>query len=217
MAKPLSIASIKKKRFTTFPFYGDYRRVFDEPERNGFWLIYGREKHGKTWFSLMLADYLSKFEKVLYISAEEGFSKAFVDAVERAKIQSDNKKLTMIDYVSLDYVEERLERRAAPKVIFFDNITVMQDDLKNGQLKKLFLKYKDKALFVFIAHQDDQQPEPYTATAKMVKKLAKVIVRIEGLTGFVSGRCPGGVLMIDEEKAMLYHGTHITTLNSTKQ
>lgn len=210
MAKPVSIQTLKKKTFETFDFYGDYRVVFGNPERFGFWIIYGKEKHGKTWLSLLLADYFSKFEKCLFISAEEGLSKNFVEAIERAQLRSDNKRLGFVEYVELDYVRERLSKRKAPKVIFFDNITAYEDELKGGKLTQLFHDYKNKALFVFLAHEDEQKKgQPYTAAAKKVKKFASVIIRVEGLTGFVSGRCPGGALMVDEAKAQLYHGTEV--------
>jgi len=60
---------------------------------------------------------------------------------------------------------------------------------------------------IFLAHEEKR--EPYTATAKLCKKLAKIIVHIEGLTAFISGRCPGGTITINEQTAMLYHGSQI--------
>jgi len=37
-----------------------------------------------------------------------------------------------------------------------------------------------------------------------------VRVRVQGLTGFVSGRVPGGALVVDEEQAALYHGQSVS-------
>ena len=50
-----------EKTYKTFPFEGVWEKALGNPEVGGFWIIYGREKQGKTWFSLMLAEYLSKF------------------------------------------------------------------------------------------------------------------------------------------------------------
>jgi hypothetical protein len=57
---------------------------------------------------------------------------------------------------------------------------------------------------VVIAHEE--RKEPYTAAAKLAKKLAKIVVRVEGLTAFISGRCPGGVIAVDELKSEMFHG-----------
>ena len=202
----LTIKNIYDKKFRTFSFDGVWKDTIGEPEQAGFWLIYGAEKNGKTWFSIKLADYLSKFARTAYVSAEEGLSKAFVEACERAGLEP-NSNLKFMEYTSIEELDAKLEKRKSPKVLVLDNITMYVDELKNGVLRKLHHKYRDTKLFIFVAHEEKN--EPYTATAKLAKKLAKVIIRVEGLACFISGRCPGGTLMIDEEKAMLYHGTNI--------
>jgi hypothetical protein len=58
-----------------------------------------------------------------------------------------------------------------------------------------------------MAHMEKN--EPTTAVAKLAKKLCNVYFRIEGLTAFVGGRCPGGSIIINEETAMLFHGSEI--------
>lgn len=206
MSRMLTIKNIYDKKFRTFSFDGVWKDTIGEPEQAGFWLIYGAEKNGKTWFSIKLADYLSKFARTAYVSAEEGLSKAFVEACERAGLEP-NSNLKFMEYTSIEELDAKLEKRKSPKVLVLDNITMYVDELKNGVLRKLHHKYRDTKLFIFVAHEEKN--EPYTATAKLAKKLAKVIIRVEGLACFISGRCPGGTLMIDEEKAMLYHGTNI--------
>ena len=52
-----------EKTYKTFPFEGEWARALGNPEVAGFWLVYGREKQGKTWFSLLLAEYLSNYER----------------------------------------------------------------------------------------------------------------------------------------------------------
>lgn len=205
MARATSIETILGKSFKVFDFTGIWRKVFAKPEKGGAWIIYGAEKNGKTWFSIKLAEYLSGFEKTLYVSAEEGISQAFKNTLIRSKIDPHNTALKFIDYIPLDELVERLEGRKSEKIVFIDNVTIYADELKYGELRKVLdnKKLKNK-LFVFIAHEDKN--EPYTATAKMIKRLAKIIVRVQGLACFVSGRCPGGVLTIDEAKAELYHG-----------
>jgi len=71
-----------------------------------------------------------------------------------------------------------------------------------------FIERNPEKLFVFVAHEE--RNEPYTALARLIKKLAKVIVHVKGLTCMVSGRVPGGVLTIDEQMSRLYWGNDIT-------
>ena len=202
-----TIKNLYDKKFDCFPFDGVWRATMGEPETNGAWLVYGAEKNGKTWFSLHLAEYLSSFASVLYISAEEGMGKTFVDACQRAQIEPTNRRLHFLEYIPVDELSAKLAKRKSAKVIIIDNCTVYADELKATALRKLLQKHPDK-LFVFVAHEE--RNEPYTAAAKMAKKLAKIIVRVEGLACFVSGRCNGGTLTINEAKATLYHGDQIS-------
>ncbi len=112
--------------------------------------------------------------------------------------------MKFLEYLPLSELKEKLNKRRSAKVVVIDNLTIYADELKNGGLRKMMGQHKNK-LLVFIAHEE--RKEPYTATAKLCRKLAKIIVRVQGLACFVSGRCKGGMLMIDEEKAGLYHGT----------
>ncbi|AYZ11884.1 hypothetical protein EGY05_08080 [Chryseobacterium arthrosphaerae] len=186
---------------------GIWLDIFGKPERNGkMWIIYGEEKNGKTWFSILLAQFLSLSEKILYISAEEGLGLSFQDVCKRANLDEKNKNFQAYGYVTLEDLKAHLKRRYAPKIIFIDNVTVYVEELKNGGLQSLMKDNPDK-LFIFIAHED--RGEPYTATAKMIKRLADRIVRVQGLVATVGGRTKGGQFVIDQEKAMILHGSNI--------
>lgn len=173
------------------------------PERNGAWLIWGAEKNGKTTLALMLADYLSTVEDTLYISAEEGLGKNFKDACQRAGI-SPTTKLRAMPYMPLAELEEYLSAKRRPKIVVIDNITVYHEEMKYGAFLNLLKKHDDK-LFIFLAHEEQKQP--YTSSAKLCSRYAKVKIHVQGLVGFVGGRCPGGTVVVDEEKAALYWGT----------
>lgn len=203
MARTLTVRNLYEKKFSTFPFDGLFARAMGTPETDGAWIIWGQEKNGKTWFALKLAEYMSKFRRSLYVSAEEGTGMAFVEAAKRARINVENPNLHFLEYISIEELDEKLSKRKAPSVIFLDNITIYADELKGGKFRWLINKHSDK-LFIFLAHEEDKQP--YTSTGKLCKKLAKIIVHVVGLSAHVSGRCPGGIINIDEEKAALYWG-----------
>ncbi len=195
------------------PFEGIWKSVFGQPEKGGAWLIYGADKNGKTTFALMLSNYLSTLEPVLYISAEEGLQDSFTDACMRAGLSPDNKSLKMSDYIPLEELRERLRKRKSQRIVVLDNITIYQDELKNGNLWGL-LKEFPSTVFIFLAHE--KNGDPYTATAQACKRYAKIIVHLEGLVAFVSGRCPGGRIVINEEKAELCYGDGINESESYK-
>jgi DNA polymerase III delta prime subunit len=208
MPKFYTLKTMKKKTEKRFPFTGTWKDVFGLPTLVGMWIIYGAEKHGKTTFALMLADYLSKFLKVLYISAEEGVDADFIAATQRANCQEHTNRLTFCDIIELDVLEEMLTKKQHPKVIFVDNTSAYYDELKGGGVRRILQKYKHKVLFVFIAHEEKNEPDG--AHSKLIKKFAKRIIRVIGLAAFVSGRgiVPNQIL-INDEKAMLYHGSSI--------
>ena len=204
MSRALTTKNVLDSKHNLFHFVGLWLSIFGMPEMAGAWLIYGKDKNGKTWGTLLISEYLSAFAKVLYISAEQGISSSFKDSIKRAKINPNNNKLHYMGYVSLEELYVILRRkRTAPRIVIIDNITFYLDELKNGAFRKL-LKDHPKTLFIFLAHED--RGEPYTATAILCKKVAEIIIHVVGLKLLVFGRCPGGEIDIDEEKAALFHG-----------
>lgn len=203
MSRALTIRNLYEKKFSTFDFTGIWRQIFGTPTKSGIWLIYGKEKNGKTWGTLLIAAYLSFFCRVLYVSAEEGADKEFQEACKRAKIDVGN-NILIIEYEPIEELYKRLKSRKAPKVVVLDNLTIYNEELKATGIKRLKQDFPD-TLFICVAHEE--RNKPYTAAATMASKLAKVIIRVQGLSLIVGGRVPGGTLNIDEEKAQLYHGT----------
>lgn len=201
-----TINQMYNQRHETLPLKGILSEVLGSPEKCGAWIIYGSEKQGKTWLSVKLADYLSNYLKVLYISAEEGTGPNFVNTCKRANLQPGNRMLQFTEYISMEELREKLDKRRSAQAVFLDNVTIYADELKGGAVRKLLQRYPGK-LFVFIAHED--RNEPYTAQARLIRKLAKVVVYVKGLYCNFGGRVPGGALMIDEDRAMLYHAIEI--------
>jgi len=210
MSRSLSIRNLYDKKFEQLQFDGHYNQAMGNPESNGIWIIWGKEKNGKTWWALKLADYLSNQTKVLYISAEEGTGMDFVDACKRAGLSTKNNNLKFEEYLSINELTAKLKSRKSAKVIFIDNATIYADELRAAGLRQLVRNFPDK-LFIMLAHEEKR--EPYTALAKLARKLAKIIMHVQGLTTQISGRCPGGTISIDETKAALYWGTETTNKN----
>jgi predicted ATP-dependent serine protease len=207
MARGITAKTLLNKKFKTFRFTGIWHQVLGEQERGGIWVIFGNEKNGKTTLALLLSEYLTKFENLNYISAEEGTGFTFQQNLTRAKIDFKNTKIKFYDYLEIEELEAMLTKRQSAKIIVIDNATAYVDDLKTAVLRKLKRQFPE-TLFIIMAHMEKN--EPTTAMAKLAKKLCNVYFRVEGLTAFVGGRCPGGVLTINDQTAMLYHGSEIS-------
>jgi hypothetical protein len=209
-ARTLTVKNLYDKTHKTFKMKDTWAVATGQPEKNGTWLIWGVEKNGKTMCALILARDLSDEEPVLYISAEEGTGKTFIDACKRAQIPAGKRGLNFVEYEPIEELRERLKKRKAPRVIFIDNLTIYADELNKTAFRQLLRENPDK-LFVCLAHEERKEPDG--ATAKLCRKLAKIVIHVKGLACTVSGRCPGGKLAIDEEKAALYHGQlELTTI-----
>jgi KaiC/GvpD/RAD55 family RecA-like ATPase len=204
MARGITAKTLLSKIFKTYKFDGIWAAVLGEQERGGIWVIYGNEKNGKTTFALLLSEMLTKFERLNYISAEEGTGFTFQQNLARAKIDFKNTKIRFYDYVEIDDLEAMLSKRQSAKIVVIDNATAYIDDFKTAVLRKLRRQFPD-TLFIIMAHMEKN--EPTTAMARLAKKLCNVYFRVEGLKAFVGGRCPGGTITINEQTAMLYHGT----------
>ena len=205
MSRSLTLSNLYARKFKTIEFEGVLADVLANPEQGGAWIIMGQEKHGKTALSLLLAQELSKIDKNLYVSGEEGCGADFVSSCQRLNLDPQNRNIHFTDYISIDELREKLAKRRSAKFVFIDNLTVYRDELSHGVLRKLLNDFPD-VLFIFLAHVE--RNEPYTATAKLVRKLAKVIFSVEGLSVKVAGRVPGGHLIINEQQAQLYHGNN---------
>lgn len=206
MARGITAKTLLNKKFKTFQFDGIWDKVLGEQERGGIWVIYGNEKNGKTTLALLLSEYLTKYENLNYVSAEEGTGFTFKQNLKRARIDFKNTKIKFYEYLEIEELDAMLSRRQCPKIMVIDNATAYVDDLKTSVLRRLRRLYPDM-LFIIMAHMEKN--EPTTAMAKLAKKLCNVYFRVEGLTAFVGGRCPGGTITINEQTAMLYHGSEI--------
>lgn len=198
-----TIKNVIDKTYDILPLKGVFQQALGAPESNGLWLIYGKEKHGKTTISLILANYLSTIYKTLFVIAEQGFDADFQKLILDLNIDVRNKNLLLEEYIPIDELDRKLKLARHPKIVLLDNITVYADELKNGRLRRLISSH-NRILFILIAHEDKGQP--YTATGKLAKKLARRIIHVEGLSATVEGRTEGGMMRMDQNSSTLYWG-----------
>lgn len=209
MARVLTIRNLYDKVYSYLPLSGEWAAIGEKTEDSGLWLIYGKEKNGKTTFALKLANYLSTMRKVLYVSAEENTDANISITCQRVGIQVDNKTLHIVEYIPMEELKEKLEKRKSAQVVFIDNTTEYRSEMKNSDVSALLRQFPGK-LFIFLAHESDKDKgEPDIALAKFCKKKAKRVFHVVGLTARVLGRTETAVIPVDMEKAALCHGDNL--------
>lgn len=206
MSRSLTTRNVfEKKQYHRVEFTSKVlQQVVGDANRKGCWLIYGKEKNGKTLLALQLVKDLIKKEKVGYISAEEGLDDAFILAMKRAGLRVSD-KAKWDEYMSVEDIVEKFKKPKSADIIFIDNLTIYNDELKKTNIKKALLDELPNKLFILLAHEE--RKEPYPAPARLASKLAKVIFHAEGLKATVVSRfSAGGEIIIDEKKCEIIWG-----------
>ena len=73
--RSIGITEFLDRKFDTYPFDGQFKDTFGEPEKNFKMIVYGKPGNGKTEFGFQLTKYLAQFTRVYYNSFEQGISK----------------------------------------------------------------------------------------------------------------------------------------------
>lgn len=186
--KAISNLNIVNARFEVAEFSGKWLESFGRPELRGSWIIYGESGSGKTHFALELLKYLSGFRaRVAYDTLEQGVSLSFQTAWKDANMIEAGSKVVVLSKEPIEELKKRLRRRKSPDIIVIDSITALVG-FTRSEFVSLLNEFPDK-LFIFLAHEDRNQP--YPAIAKYVRKLSEVKVRTEGFKAFVTTRYQG--------------------------
>lgn len=215
--RALTARDIYEAKNEVIPLDGEWARAIGQPEYGEGWIVYGKEKNGKTTFALMLARYLSGVtDGVLYVSAEEQPTKnTFKAAMQRAGITvTDN--IHFVPYKSFAELKVIQKKRRARRVVIVDNLSVYNKKVRPDGLLDLMNEFP-RVTFIFLAHEDNDG-EPLWALAKTCKLYASVIVNVRGLVASVFGRggCPGGKLVIDDGKASLCYRENMEEENNVE-
>lgn len=204
--RALTVRNVYDARNEAMPLEGVWLEALGKQDFGGAWLIYGREKNGKTTFALMFARYLSQQEPVLYISAEENPGTSnFQRSMKRAGITVTDRNLRFLPYMDFDDIVVTLRKRRAPRIVFLDNLTKYRRKVRPDRLTDLLDEFP-KTTFIFLGHEDPKDGEPLGALAFECKLFGAMIIRVEGLVAKIVGRGDAdGELVINEERASLYY------------
>lgn len=190
----------KKRKILTFE--GAWLDSIGSPELRGSWIVWGGSGSGKTRFTLQLCKYLTRFERVLYVSLEEGDGETIKRAFQEVAMEEVRNRIVLLDGESMDELIERLSKHKSPNVIVIDSLQYTGITYVN--YKHLKQNFPGK-LFIWISHADGKEPDG--KTAKRIRFDSNVKIYVEGFRAMTVSRYGGGKpYTIWEEGADEYSG-----------
>lgn len=123
--------------FKALGFKGEWNDFLGSPSITFSAVIHGLPGQGKSTFSLLFALYLAEnFGKVIYITAEEGFSKTMQDKLKLNK--ASHPDLHIADLKSMDEIKTEVNTNKY-NFIFIDSLNVLHIDIEDlHELHKLY-------------------------------------------------------------------------------
>lgn len=215
LPRAMSVTQMYNQKRNLLPFTGQWLDAFGKPELRGSWLVWGGSYQGKTSFILQLCKYLTKFEKVVYDTLEEGNAESFVLSMQDAKIEEVAGKIIFLDKEPIEILAHRLRRHKAPRIAVIDSLQYSQMSFK--QYADLIKEFPN-VLFIINCHADGKEPEG--KVGKKIRYDAMVKIHVVGYVAFVRSRYIRGVskpIVIYQEGAEGYYAGELEQiLNPTK-
>lgn len=183
MARALSVYQVLASRPNCMAFDGEWQRAIGSPEMCGSWIIWGGSYNGKTTFAMQLAKYLTRFDRVLYNSLEEGSGRSIQIALQRAAMVEVGRRFTLLENFELEELAERLRQKKAPRIVVMDSLQYSGLDYKSYRnLKRDF----PRVLWIWISHAEGRLPEG--RLANKVRYDAMVKIRVDGYRAYINSR-----------------------------
>jgi len=182
LQRALTVTNIYDKKYRLFDFTDKWFDAFDRPEMSGIWFIWGNSGNGKTSFIIQLIKELTKFDKVLFNSLEEGTGHTLRKSFEKFNMCDVKNKLHVVKDSPEDLIK-RLSQKQSARIVIIDSFQYMQMNYKEYISFKI--KFPEK-LIIFISHADGKAPSG--RSAKSVKFDATLKIWVEGYRAFSHGR-----------------------------
>jgi len=180
-------------KYQTLPFTGRFKKLIGEPSHNAHIVVYGLPKNGKSIFSTQFAKYLSEnFGKVLYISAEEGFS---VTLQKKARdFAQGNPNFDFANFRTFEEMQEALAAQPHMAVII-DSVNFAK--VQAEQVEQL--KHENPNTLFITIHQATKQGQARGSQEYIHN--ADVIIRVhEGVATSVGRFNEGGEYQVFKKK-----------------
>lgn len=172
--KTIGIFQLSQMKFKLLEFEGEWLSSFGKPEYNFKAIVYGNSGNGKTDFCVKLAKKLTKFDRVLYVSQEEGISQTVQEAFERNKMEQVAGKVILAAQTNFEELLKYLAKKNSPRYVILDSIDYMR--LTAEQYKELIAQFPKKS-FIIISWSKGKHPK--SQAAKDIEYMADIKVLVE--------------------------------------
>ena len=141
---------LMQMQFDSLDLDQGWEKFMQNPAKNMKVAIWGKPKNGKTAGSLQMADYFSKFGKVLYNFADQGFNKSTQDLWKMSGL-ANNANAEPSDVSTLDALEKEVAT-GKYTFVFIDMISdyINKENIKPYEFKERFMKKYPKVSFILI-------------------------------------------------------------------
>ena len=183
MKRAYSPQDIARMSYRTLPWTGRWQAAFGRPEDNSVWFVSGASASGKSSFVMQLAEELTHYGQVLYLSYEEGISQSFQERMWRFGLDKRQGWFRVATNDTLEELTERLSKRHSAKFVIVDSFQHAGWDFP--QTKALIEAFPKKS-FIFVSQEKKSQP--LGAGAIRLRYMAGVKVRVVGFRAYCQGR-----------------------------
>lgn len=183
MKRAYSPKEIVQKVYKTLEWDGEWEEAFGRPELNSTWFVSGPSASGKSSFVMQLAERLSHFGGVLYVSYEEGLSQSFQERLLREGLDKRQGWFRVVTTDTFDELVARLHKRHSAKFVIIDSFQYA--GWSYAEAKDLVDTFPRKS-FIFISQEAKGQP--LGKAAIRLRYMAGVKVRVIGYRAYCQGR-----------------------------
>ena len=185
--RALTVNDVLSANINRFPFDGEWKEAFGNPQAFGTWAISGGSGHGKTTFILKLIKKICEYDKVLFESYEEGKVSGNMQRLFSMLNMSEVQRKLLVEEESIEDLEKRLLRKKSPRVVVLDSATYV-----GFRGIKQFVSFERKFprnLFIVLCQMDGNKPK--TKFESDIIYHANQKIMIEGYRAFNRGRSQG--------------------------
>lgn len=173
--KQLAVKQFLQKTFKVLGLAGYWLEVLGNLPVAFIAIIYGNSGNGKTEFCMQLAKILAAFDKVAWLSYEQGHGMDLQLAVERNKMDEVSGKFVIIDPLEgideaalsinpgktiYEALDKYMSKPKSPRFIFIDSLDYTQITI--DQYFALKRKHGKKKTLIFISHAEGKYPATKT-------------------------------------------------------
>lgn len=183
--KTVSPTQITKRTVETYPFAGEWKRLFDEPDIRFSTLVRGEAKSGKSTYMAKFAQYASQFGRVLYVSAEERLnSKTLQNRLKQCGVTSE--KVRFIHTKNIQDIEKTI-KTGGFRFVIIDSIQHAQ--ISYNEFEELRQKFRRRKLSFHLVMQMGENITKWKHEVDVLINIKQGIAHVHGRYNAANSIC----------------------------